>query len=373
MIISKKVILSLISVFLLLSGTLLPAALPATPAKAATEVKRYLVLAEEKDGTWSTYDNFITVKSNDKLMVKASAIAKAIGIKYKKKDTKSFTLSNVKKVNTYTKGTVVYKYNNGSKSVIKKSLYKPYTSDTYKANMIEYNTLSTLVNVKYYSGAEAGDYNNKWNYQGVLCFSKYNKISALPPIEEGTRVTSKAELEKAVADLEVSIINIDADIIFTEDFTSDRPDSEITINIKKGKTLTINKAFLVIGGSIINNGIISVSGNFERGICIFTNNGSIIINKGGMTTAGMSDWNNNGTFTVNNGAELYIERGSQFANNGNLNNEGRIIIDNGGSLNNRDGELVNNGTIDLYTYFDGDISLITGSGILNDYREVATE
>lgn len=369
----KKKSASVFMVLVMMIGMLLPTAFPINVAKALAKTNVYLVLIEEKDGTWSSYEDYAEVKSTEKLMVKASDIAKAIGIKYKKMDAKKFTISNGKKVNTYTLGSVKYKYSNSSTTVTKKASYKPYLSEVYKTNMVGYNTLNTLVNVKYYSKAEAGDYQKKLGYQGVICFSKYNKITELPPLEEGARVTTEEEFKKAIADLDTSVINIASDMTLSEDLTSDREEKELIINIKKGKTLTISKKFLAVGGSIINNGEIIINGSFERGICTLINNGSIIIHKGGIATAGMSDWKNYGTFLVKNSAELYIERGSQFYNYGNLNNDGLIRIDNGGSLHDNGGKIVNNGSIDLYAYFNGDISLITGNGKLNDYRETVSD
>lgn len=354
---------------LLMLGMLLSAALPPASAAASEKSGDYLVLVEEKDGTWSSCDDYVELVSTDRLMVRASDIADAIGMKYKKAGTKGFTVSNGKKSNTYTLDSVKYKYLNNGKASTKTAAYKPFLSKVYKTNMVEYSTLKTLVNVKYYSAADAGDYHVRLKYQGVICFSKYNKITKLPPAEEGIRVTTEEEFKKAVADLKVSIINIAANITLTEDLNSDREENEAVINIKKGKTLTVNKSFFAVGGSIVNDGEIIVNGSFARGICNMVNNGSLVINKGGTVTAGMSDLSNHGTISVKEGAKLFVERGSQLYNYGGLNNDGLLNIDNGGSVHDNGGSIANNGTIDLYAYFDGDISLITGSGKLNDYRE----
>lgn len=363
--------LAIIAVFLVI-GIMMPVLLSAVKALAATESKGYLILVEEKDGTWSSYENYVEVKSNDKLMVNAYSVAKAVGIKYKRADSKNFMLSNGKKVNTYTKGTVKYKFNNSSKSVTKNAAYKPYTSTAYNANMVEYSSLATLINVKYYKASEAGDY-QKAGYQGVICLSLYHKITSLPAKEEGIRVTTEKELQEAVADLKISIINITADIALSEDFTYVREENTVTINIKSGKTLTINKSFLGVGGTINNDGSLVVKGSFERGICNLVNNGTVIIENGGAALSGMSDLSNYGSFTVAKDATLTVDRGSQFFNYGELNNEGTILINDGGSMTNNDGTLINNGIIDLYTYYSGDLSLISGTGTLNDYREAAAE
>jgi len=368
-IITKKVRLVAALLVIVMMGIVV---LPALKAEAAANTNGYLILVEEKDGLWSSYENYVEVKSEDKLMVKAYALAKAVGIRYKKIDANNFTISNSKKVNTYTKGTTKYKYNNGAKSITKKAAYKPYTSAVYNTNLVEYNSLATLINVKYYNESKAINYKAA-GYKGVICFSKYHKITELPTLQEGVRVTTEEELREAAADLDVSIINVADDISIMEDFSYEREDNAVTVNIMKGKTLTINKTFLGVGGTIHNDGIIIVKGSFERGICELINNGSVVIADGGSSQSGMSDLNNNGSFTVADGASLYIDRGSIFYNSAELINEGMIRIDNGGSISDKGGMITNNGVIDLFSHFNGDISLISGTGTINDYRDTAGE
>ncbi len=364
-ILGKKVVIS----FLIIAG-LLAGILPCTrkEAAAAAGTKGYLLLVEEKDGTWSEYGGCIEVKGKNKLMVSASETAEKIGIIYKKKNSKAFTIGNGKKKNTYTKNSTAYQYYNGSKNVAKKSSYKAYVSTVNKTNMVEYGTLATLVSVKLYSGEKAGDY-QKAGYSGVLCFSKYHKITELPAMEAGTRVTTEAELRQAAADLKISNIIITEDITVEKDFTCEREENSVNLHIQKGKTLTINKEYIEVGGTLKNDGTIIIKGNLVRGICNLVNNGAIIIENGGSAGSGMSDFNNNGCVRIEKGASLYVDRGSAFYNNGEVVNEGNMSISDGGSFNDKGGKIVNNGVIDLDSYYNGDISMISGSGTVNDYRE----
>ena len=64
-----------------------------------------------------------------------------------------------------------------------------------------------------------------------------------------------------------------------------------------------------------------------------------------------------------------IDRGSQFFNLGTITNNGYIYVKDGGSLNNAKGIIVNNNVIDLFSFFEGNIEDIKGTGTVNDNRE----
>lgn len=362
----KKAIISFLVGMLLVSGSF-----SYSRTEAATETKGYLMLVQEKDGSWSEYEDCIEVKSKTKVMVNASEAAEKMGINYKKKNSTTFTISNGKKKNTYTKGSATYQYYNGSKTVAKTAGYKSYVSTTGKAYMVEYSTLTNLVSVKLYNADKVGDYQAA-GYAGVLCLSAYQKITKLPEMEEGTRVATEAELVKAATNLKTSNIIITKDITIKTDFYCEREESPVNLHIQKGKTLTINKEYIEVGGTLKNDGTIIIKGSLVRGICNLINNGAVIIKDGGSAGSGMSDLNNNGSFSIEKGASLSIDRGSAFYNYGELTNDGSIKVDDGGSLSDNGGKIVNNGVLDLYSYYNGDISLISGKGTLNDYRE-ATE
>jgi|GEM_PF-3802418 len=180
-------------------------------------------------------------------------------------------------------------------------------------------------------------------------------------------VSSFAELQTAVADTKITVINVGSDLEITSKLEYERED-DLAIYIKKGTTLTVSDEFIPVGGCITNDGTIIVKGTFNRGICSFINNGSVTVRSGGTASSGMCSADNNGNYIVDNGGQLLIERGSEFKNLGTLTNNGFISVKDGGSLYNETGSLINNGTIDLYTYFGGDIAKITGTGTLNDHR-----
>ncbi len=339
-------------------------------AEAATGEKGYLLLVQEKDGSWSEYGGCIEKLPKDILMVNASEVAVKTGINYKKNGSKTIIISNGKKKNTYTKDSTTYQYSNGKKTITKTEDYKSYVNAKNKANMIEYSTLKNLIFIKLFNQEEAGEYQAA-GYAGVLCLSKYHKVTKLPEMEAGTRVSTEAELIQAAADSKVSNIIITEDITVKGDFTCEREEKPVELHIQKGKTLTINKEYLEVGGTLKNDGTIIIKGNFVRGICNLINNGRVVIENEGSASSGMSDLDNNGSFEIVKGASLSIDRGSAFNNNGELINEGSIKVDDGGSLSDKGGKIINNGVIDLYAYYNGDVKLITGTGTVNDYREAA--
>ncbi len=185
----------------------------------------------------------------------------------------------------------------------------------------------------------------------------------------GTKVSTLAELRAAVQNKDIRVIQIASDIDIADELFVDREDGpETLIHIEAGVTLTVSSEFTTVGCFVINDGSIVISGSFDRGLSGLTNNGSIAVRNGGIFASGMSDTYNRGNITVDNGGNLPIERGTQFHNYGNIINNGHITIDNGGSLSNSTGEITNNGTIDLCSYFDGNIEDIKGTGKLNDKR-----
>ena len=186
---------------------------------------------------------------------------------------------------------------------------------------------------------------------------------------DGTVVVSSFDAFKAAMENKaITVINIDSDIDITEKYFYER-DTDLMINIGKGKTVTVSGEFIPVGCSITNEGDIIVKGTFDRGLCSLINNGTVTVVNGGTACSGVSSTDNNGFFTVDVGGNLLIERGTTFKNLGTLTNNGYISIKDGGSLDNKEGSIINNGTIDLYTYFEGDIKDITGTGTLNDNRE----
>jgi hypothetical protein len=186
----------------------------------------------------------------------------------------------------------------------------------------------------------------------------------------GTVVATLAELQAAVENENVTVIQIGSDMDISGELFVDCEDGpETLMYIKAGITLTVSAEFTTVGCYVTNDGAIVISGAFDRGLCSLTNNGTVTVKNGGTFTSGMSDTYNRGTITVDTGGNLPIERGTQFHNYGSILNNGHITVDNGGSLFNNTGKIANNGTIDLNSYFSGDIAAITGTGTINDNRE----
>ncbi len=187
------------------------------------------------------------------------------------------------------------------------------------------------------------------------------------PSTTNVSVSTFDELQKAMENKDVTVINIDADIDITADIETER-DNNPALNIKQGVTLTVNKIFTPVGFTITNDGSIVVNSTINNGLGSLVNNGSITVKSSGTGSSGMTDIYNNGTYIVDAGAALQIERGTQFYNLGTLTNNGSISVNDGGKLSNETGTLVNNGTIYLQSYFEGNTEDITGTGILNDNR-----
>lgn len=189
-----------------------------------------------------------------------------------------------------------------------------------------------------------------------------------PLAEDEIIVSTITELQAAMANTEITIIHIGADMDISSELTIER-DDDLSVYIEKDTTLTVSDSFTLVGCAIQNDGTMLINGTFNRGISNLTNNGTLAVKSGGKISSGMSNTENHGTFTVDDNGELFIEKGSIFNNFGALANNGYVSINDGGQLNDEGGTIVNDGTIDLVSFFNGDITLITGTGILNDNRE----
>lgn len=149
--------------------------------KAVAAEKKYLVIVEQENGTWKSYSNLIEESENGKLMIKAKAGAKALGLTYVN-NKKDFVIKTANKQNTYIKNSKVFIYKSGSKSVEKTASNIAYTSKTSKCNLVSISSLSTLVNYKYFGAAKA----KKYGYSGIIAYSSYNKIPAsIPSFDSG--------------------------------------------------------------------------------------------------------------------------------------------------------------------------------------------
>ena len=186
--------------------------------------------------------------------------------------------------------------------------------------------------------------------------------------ENGVSVTTFDDLKTAAQDKTVTIIDITADIEISEDYTLERS-GDLDICVGEGVTLTVSGSFEMVDCTLTNNGFMTVSGSFIYGISDFVNSNVLSVASGGSVSCGQSNAVNYGVVTVEQGAEFYIERGTIFDNAGSISNDGLINVRDGGQLNDQSGTVQNDGTIDLSSYYNGDITLITGTGTLNDTRE----
>ncbi|MEA4816391.1 MAG: hypothetical protein VB120_05995 [Lachnospiraceae bacterium] len=204
---------------------------------------------------------------------------------------------------------------------------------------------------------------------GAFNSEEYKAATLFADENGGVVVSDFAGFETAVNNENVKVIQIASDIDIPGELFVDRENGpETLIYVKEGVTLTIGGEFTTVGCFVTNDGTISISGTFDRGISNFTNNGTVTVKNGGTFASGMSDTYNYGTISTDNGGNLSIDRGTQFHNYGNIKNNGYTYIDNGGSLFNGTGKIANDGTMDIVSYFSGDTAGITGSGTVNDKR-----
>lgn len=218
-----------------------------------------------------------------------------------------------------------------------------------------------------------------------------------PVIPEGVSVSSFDELKKAVSDSSTNVIIISGDVDINEEKFVFEPEKQASVYITAGSKLTVSTTADLNNCAIFNYGSFAVTetgdllmiGN-EEGTTTFTNdgtvktagkltipyinlmnNGSVSIKSTGSIEAAQMTYENGGEFILEDGGKLNLSKGCSFKNSegGTLSNGGYILVDDGGNLDNESGSIVNNGTIDIYTYFTGEIETITGSGTINDYRE----
>lgn len=150
-------------------------------SKAETKENNYLVLIQNKDNTWTAYDNLIEESPEGNLMVKAKAISEKLNYSYKILKNSNFTIQKSEfRNNIYEKGNQEYTFQSSSSALIAKTtVYAPYTSEKSGHNVCHFSTLNTMLYSKYYSASIAKEYKEK-GYKGVICYSKYAKIIDVP-------------------------------------------------------------------------------------------------------------------------------------------------------------------------------------------------
>ena len=147
----------------------------------AANSKQYLVLIQQKNGTWKRYENLVETSDGGSLMVKAKLLSKALGFTYKKNSGGFVIKRGASRYLTFTRDSKEYLYTDGASYTTGTAPEKAYTSKLSSYNLCQVSTLSCLVNYKYYGSTKTMGYEG---YRGILMFSKYNTIPATVPVSE---------------------------------------------------------------------------------------------------------------------------------------------------------------------------------------------
>jgi hypothetical protein len=142
---------------------------------------QYLVLVQQKNGTWKSYKNLIEKSSGGSLMVKAKPISKALGLSYKKTGNGFLIKRSSTRYLTFTKNSKEYTYSSGNTHTVKAAPESAYTSKISSYNLCQVSTLSNLVHYKYFDRPKEEGYES---YQGIICYSKYDEIPGTVPGKE---------------------------------------------------------------------------------------------------------------------------------------------------------------------------------------------
>lgn len=145
----------------------------------ASKVDQYLVLVQQKNGTWKEYTDLIEAAESGNLMIKAKPFAKALGFAYIKNNDETFAIKkDAGNYNTYTKNRKEFIHTVDDTEKIMMAPGIAYTSEISKYNLCQVSTLNTLVFYKFFSAAASDEYSD---YAGIICYSKYEEIpSELP-------------------------------------------------------------------------------------------------------------------------------------------------------------------------------------------------
>lgn len=149
----------------------------------ADKTNNYLVLIQQKNGSWKEYTNLIEASDNGYLMVKAKKISKALGLDYKNNGDGTFVIrKSSTNYNYYTRNSKEYTYTNGALRILKMAPEKAYSSKLSYCYLCQVNTLNTLVYYRCFGNVKAEEYSS---YDGIICFSKYKDIpEEVPAIEK---------------------------------------------------------------------------------------------------------------------------------------------------------------------------------------------
>lgn len=151
---------------------------PYTKSALASNPNRYLVLVQQKNGSWKEYENIIEESGNGNLMIRVKAISKALGLSYMSNKESFILKRNATRYNTYRINKKVFTYTSGETTTEKASPDVAYISEESRYTLCQISTLSTLVHYKYFSNLYTI---NNTNYNGIICYSKYKIIPEAVP------------------------------------------------------------------------------------------------------------------------------------------------------------------------------------------------
>lgn len=158
-----------------------------TPLKvqAAEAEKKYLVLVQNSNRSWTAYEDMIEPSPQKKLMIKAKPIAEALRFDYINFGDGEFIIQRGDfRYNSYERNSASYVFQSSSTlSVNKTASNVAYYSDKSGCNLCHISTLRTIINYRYFTGSEIADY-RKAGYTSIVCYSRYQVIDEAPDIRE---------------------------------------------------------------------------------------------------------------------------------------------------------------------------------------------
>lgn len=183
--------------------------------RVEASAKKYLVLIQNDNNTWTAYDDLTEVTSDGFIMLKAKPFSEIMNFTYvENTKKKQFSIKRSKtRYNTYTLNNTKYIYSNKANSKSKKANYKSYKSKKDKYNLCIAGSVNTLCNFNSFIGNRIDDY-KQLGYDGVLCYSSTNKISNVPNIlyvrnTDGSKLKKRLTSDVMYADVaEDGYINI---------------------------------------------------------------------------------------------------------------------------------------------------------------------
>jgi len=189
-----KDIIKKICFLLLITLALLP-----YRAASASENKEYLIIFEQQDGTYKTFDNLVYKTSDNTLLVKAKSTAKALGLTYQNVSgsKKGCIVSSGNKQLIFTRNSKTYYYSTGKTTKKLSAEYKQSLIDS--TNMIHYKTLSAFYGCSYFNTENDLDYYSR-GYKGVIVYSEKKKNPDLPDASVIFGINVKPYVTKVVED-----------------------------------------------------------------------------------------------------------------------------------------------------------------------------